>query len=173
MFYLIRLPSFCVLLLRKKIHQPTTITRTTTPIAQHQTNQMGNVIQIQKPNSIAINKTSINVNNLKSTKANQQQTIKLVNQTMGGVSGSTNATAAQIKHGNASVVKTITSTAINTMSNPITIQPKNQTKTAYSVQSAKIVQQQQPQTVTIATNAGPQSKSQLSSAHSNIITHSR
>lgn len=119
------------------------------------------------------------MNNLKSTKANQQQTIKLVNQTIGSVSGATNATvssaaaAAQIKHGNASVVKTITSTAINAMSNPITIQPKNQTKTTYSVQSAKIVQQQQPQTVTIATNAGPQSKSQLSSAHSNISTHSR
>lgn len=136
---------------------------------------MGNVIQIQKPNTIAINKTSsINVNNVKSTKANQQQTIKLVNQTIGGVSGSTNTTAAmaQIKHGNASVVKTITSTAINTMSNPITIQPKNQTKTAYSMQSAKIVQQQ-PQAVTITTNAGLQSKSQLSSAHSNLSTHSR
>lgn len=140
---------------------------------------MGNVIQIQKPNAIAINKTSsINVNNVKSTKANQQQTIKLVNQTIGGFSGSTNASAAaatamaQIKHGNASVVKTITSTAINTMSNPITIQPKNQTKTAYSMQSAKIVQQ--PQAVTIATNAGPQlSKSQLSNVHSNMSTHSR
>lgn len=138
---------------------------------------MGNVIQIQKPNTIAINKaSSINVNNIKSTKANQQQTIKLVNQTISGISGSTNTTAsamaaAQIKHGNASVVKTITSTAINTMSNPITIQPKNQTKTAYSMQSAKIVQQ--PQAVTIATNVGPQSKSQLASAHSNISIHSR
>lgn len=155
--------------------QPTTITRTTTPIAHHQTNQMANVIQIQKPNTMTINKAGgINVNNVKSTKANQQQTIKLVNQTIGGVSVNTTASvAAQIKHGNASVVKTMTGTAINTMSNPITIQPKNQTKTTYSMQSAKIVQQ--PQAVTIATNIASQSKSQLSSAHahSNISTHNR
>lgn len=114
---------------------------------------------------MAINKaSSINVNNIKSTKANQQQTIKLVNQTIGSANQTT--VAAQIKHGNASVVKTITSTALNAMSNPITIQPKNQTKTAYSMQTAKIVQQ--PQAVTIATNIAPQPKSQLSSAHSNL-----
>lgn len=148
--------------------QPTTITRTTTPMAQHQTNQIGNVIQIQKSNAIAINKaSSINVNNVKSTKANQQQhAIKLVNQTIGGVGGSINS-AATIKHGNASVVKTITSTAISAMSNPTTIQPKNQTKTSYSMQTAKVQHQQPPAALQ------PHPKSQLSSVHSNISTHSR
>lgn len=43
---------------------------------------MGSVIQIQKSNAIAIGKTSLNVNNVKSTKLNQQA-IKLVNQTIG------------------------------------------------------------------------------------------
>lgn len=140
--------------------QPTTITRTSTSIAQHQTNQMSNVIQIQKPNAIAINKTnSLNVNNVKSTKANQQA-IKLVNQTVIGGGGG-GANSATIKHGNTSTIKTITSTAINATTNPITLQQKNQTKTTYSVQNSK------------APHQPPQQKSQLSAVHSNICTHSR
>lgn len=133
---------------------------------------MGNVIQIQKSNAIAISKTSsINVNNVKSTKANQQQTIKLVNQSVGGAGGPTNQTqATTIKHGTASIVKTITSTAMSTMSHPTTIQPKTQTKTPYSIQNAKGIHQPM---IGAATIVPAPSKSQLSSVHSNISTHSR
>lgn len=156
-------------------------------MVQHQTSQIGNVIQIQKSNTNALNKTnSINVNNIKSTKTNQQQAIKLVHQTIGGVGGSTNQSAT-IKHGNASVVKTITSTAISSMSNPITIQPKNQTKTpSYTVQTTRVQQhhqhhqppppspQQQQQLQLQQQQQQQQShKSQLTGVHSNISTHSR
>ncbi|XP_031630526.1 inactive histone-lysine N-methyltransferase 2E isoform X2 [Contarinia nasturtii] len=133
----------------------TTITRTT-PIAQHQTNQMSNVIQIQKPNTIAITKTnSLNVNNIKSTKANQQA-IKLVNQTIGGSGGGVTST---IKHGNAGTVKTITT--INAISNPNTLQQKNQIKASYGVQNSKTSHQPLQQ------------KSQFTGVHSNISSHSR
>lgn len=139
--------------------QPTTITRTSTPIAHHQTNQMSNVIQIQKPNAIAINKTnSLNVNNIKSTKANQQS-IKLVNQTV--IGGGAGAGGGTVKHGNTTAVKTITSTAINAITNPNALQQKNQTKATYGVQNSKALHQT------------PQQKSQLSTVHSNISTHSR
>lgn len=139
--------------------EPTTITRTSTPIAQHQTHQMPNVIQIQKTNAIALNKAnSLNVNNVKSTKANQQS-IKLVNQTV--ISGTGGATTATIKHGNTSAVKTITSAAINAMTNPNSLHQKNPTKTAYGIQNSKTPHQL------------PQQKSQLSAVHSNISTHSR
>lgn len=119
---------------------------------------MGSIIQIQKPNAIAVNKTnSLNVNNVKSTKMNQQP-IKLVNQTIGGISGIASAT---IKHGNTSVVKTVTSTAIGTLTNPNAIQQKNQTKNLYGVQNSKTSQQP------------PQLKSQVHGVHSNISTYNR
>lgn len=134
------------------VQQSTTITRTT-PIAQHQTNQMSNVIQIQKPNTIAITKTnSLNVNNIKSTKANQA--IKLVNQTISG-SGATST----IKHGNPATVKTITT--INAISNPNALQQKNQIKASYGVQNSKTSHQPLQQ------------KSQFTGVHSNISSHSR
>lgn len=98
------------------------------------------------------------MNNVKSTKANQQA-IKLVNQTVIGGAGGANS--ATIKHGNTSTVKTISSTAINAMTNPNTLQQKNQTKTTYSVQNSK------------APHQPPQQKSQLPAVHSNISTHNR
>lgn len=137
--------------------QPTTIARST-QIAQHQANHVGNVIQIQKPSTISINKTSsLNVNSVKSTKGNQQS-IKLVNQTIGVVSGTP---AATIKHGNVSTIKTVTSTAIGNMTNPSVIQQKNQTKIPYSVQNSKTSHQPSQQ------------KTQVLGVHGNISTHNR
>lgn len=122
---------------------------------------MSNVIQIQKPNAIAINKTnSLNVNNIKSTKSNQQS-IKLVNQTVIGGGGGAGAGGGTVKHGNTTAVKTITSTAISAVTNPNALQQKNQTKATYGVQNSKALHQP------------PQQKSQLSTVHSNISTHSR
>lgn len=93
-------------------------------------------MQIQKPNAISIGKaTSLNMSNIKSTK-NNQQTIKLVNQTIGG-SGSVNTTT--IKHVSSTGIKTISSTPINSVTignsavtpiNSNAIQQKNQTKSS-------------------------------------------